>query len=114
MIELLTESEWDRLKENWGALDGDEQNATCYASYEDYCEETDNPISEDDWDTLHDEWGEVDTNALEHERYEHYRDEFLEGHYDGLASQAYEDAAYGRPDDPYYGPEYPIFRERDD
>ena len=115
MVEgLLSESEWERAKDNWDALGSEDQEAVGYASYEDYREEIDDPISEDEWDDLHNEWGDVDVSALDYERYEHYRDEFLEGYSDGLASQAYEDAAYGRPDDPYYGPEYPIFRERDD
>ena len=68
-------------------------------------------ITEKEFDRLSQDWENVDTDALEHESYDEYREVYREGYCDGLASQAYEEAAYGLPDDPYYGPEYPTFRD---
>jgi len=64
----------------------------------------------DDGDISEEELDEDESYAMSFDSF----DEYQEGMSDSLASAAFEDAAYGRPDDPYYGPEYPIFRERDD
>jgi len=68
-------------------------------------------VSEKEFAVLQQDWDSVDTDALEHESYDEYREVYREGYCDGLASAAYEEAVYGRPDDPYYGPEYPTFKD---